>query len=82
MLFTLRLLPNYKKWPRRVINVMFLLNFAITMIAVVSYGVKCIPLHAVWDGSAKARCLPTNVNTAAQYTNGSECWSFAIFLVK
>ena len=72
MLFTLRLLPITKVAPRRVIYVAFFLNFAITVIATVSYGVRCVPFTAIYDPGPNARCIPTNVIIATQQVNGGE----------
>ena len=72
MLFTLRLLPSTKKWPQRVIECAFVLNFAITMIAVVSFGVKCVPFTAIYKSVPGSRCEAQNVVIVTQQVNGSE----------
>ena len=70
MLFVLRLLPPAKKIEQRVILVCMVLNFAITVIALVSYGVRCIPFRAVYAHVEGARCISDEVLVATQYTNG------------
>lgn len=72
MLFTLRLLPITKKWPRKVIYVTFAFNLAITLIAVVSYGIKCTPLQANYKNVPGGHCSSPEVNTATQQVNGSK----------
>ena len=70
MLFVLRLLPPGKTWQQRVIFVVFFLNFAITMIATVSYGLRCRPFRAVWDHVQGAKCESIEVITRTQQVNG------------
>lgn len=73
MLFVLRLLPPYKKWQQRLIFFTFFLNFAITMIAAVSYGVHCIPFPAAYEDASGGKCIPANVIVVTQQVNGSRC---------
>ena len=72
MLFVLRLLPPSKVWQRRVTYVAFFLNFAITLIAVVSYGVRCRPFIAAYKSVPGAKCSSENVIVVTQQVNGSE----------
>ena len=69
MLFVLRLLPPTKKLQQRIIFVTFFLNFAITIIATVSYGVKCVPFTAIYKEVPGAKCLSEEVITATQWVN-------------
>ena len=69
MLFVLRLLPRTKKLQKDFILVAFFLNFAITLVATVSFGLKCIPFRAIWQDVPGAKCLSENVLVATQYTN-------------
>ena len=70
MLFTLRLLPYSKAWARRIIYVAFVLNFAITSIACVCYGVKCTPFRAAYADVPGAKCSSETVLIASQTVNG------------
>ena len=69
MLFTLRLLPCTKKWPRRIIYVAFFLNFAIALVALVGFGVRCIPFPANYKNEP-AHCKSNELNVAVQQANG------------
>lgn len=72
MLFTLRLLPCTKVWAKRLIYFTLFLNFAITVIASVSYGVRCLPFSAIGDVHPKAKCITTEVLVSTMKLNGSE----------
>ena len=72
MLFVLRLLPPNKKWQTRVILVAFFLNFAITMIGSISYGLSCIPFEAEWKSIPGAKCHSVHLMTVTQQVNGSK----------
>ena len=76
MLFVLRLLPPTKKLQQNVIFVTFFLNFAITMIATVSYSIKCVPFQAIYKTVPNAKCLSENVLTTTQYVNAGKFISF------
>lgn len=71
MLFTLRLLPATKIWPQRIIVLAFFLNFAITMIIIVTYGVKCVPFTAIYKSDPTAKCAPQSTVVITQQLNGS-----------
>ena len=75
MLFVLRLLPPAKKTQQRIIVFTMFLNFAITMIATVSYGFRCRPFEAVYENIPNAKCVPTKVITSTMYVNASESFS-------
>lgn len=62
MLFTLRLLPLTKMWSQRIIYVTLVLNFAITLAATASYGVRCSP----------SKPVPASVLLITMQVNGSE----------
>lgn len=79
MLFVLRLLPPMKKVAQKIILVAFFFNFAVTMIATVSYGVKCIPFTAVYKDIPNAKCLSERVITSTQYVNAGELHVFSSF---
>ncbi|KAI9679009.1 MAG: hypothetical protein M1822_007435 [Bathelium mastoideum] len=70
MLFVLRLLPPGKVWETRAIFVAFFFNFAITVVATVSYSVHCIPFQAAWEDIPGARCKSIQVVTVTQRING------------
>ena len=75
MLFTMRLLPFTKNVQRRVIYVCQGLNFAITMVVAVSYGLKCRPFSASWRQVGGrhvpgAKCISSDVIAATQQVNG------------
>lgn len=72
MLFTLRLLPFTKRWPRRVIECSFFLNIIITIIAVVSYGIKCVPFTAIYKPVPGAWCERQNILVTTQQVNGGK----------
>ncbi|KAI9727271.1 MAG: hypothetical protein M1828_006890 [Chrysothrix sp. TS-e1954] len=70
MLFVLRLLPPGKTWQQRLIFVVFFINFAITLIATVSYGVRCQPFRAVWDPVPGSKCESIDIITTTGWVNG------------
>ena len=72
MLFTLRLLPATKVWSARVTVVAFFLNFAITLLAVVTWGIKCVPFTAIYKDKPDAWCEPKQVTVATQKINGGK----------
>ena len=72
MLFVLRLLPPDKVLQKRIIYGAFLLNFAITMIAVISYGVRCVPLSGAYKNVPGAKCFPAHIIVVTQQVNGSK----------
>jgi hypothetical protein len=72
MLFVLRLLPSYKKWQQKIVYVLFFLNFAITAVACVTYGVSCIPFKAVYDTSVQgAQCFSKDRLVIVTQINGA-----------
>ena len=72
MLFVLRLLPPNTKRQQYIVFIAFFLNFAITVVATVSYGVKCIPFNAIYEPVASKKCLPDNVITTTMIVNAGE----------
>lgn len=78
MLFVLRLLPPNRKVATLLIFVLFFLNFAITLIAGVSYGVHCIPFRASWDNVPGAKCEPDQLITKTQQVNGGKSSTFLV----
>ena len=73
MLFTLRLLPCTKIWCKRLIYFTLFLNFSITVIACVSYGMRCVPFGAIGKVNAGAKCISTEVLVSTMKLNGSKC---------
>lgn len=72
MLFTLRLLPVYKRWQKRVIVFAFGLNIAITLIGTISYGLSCIPFRAWYETVPDAKCFSKRNLVVTNQVNGSE----------
>ena len=72
MLFVLRLLPPTKTLQQKIIFINMFLNFAITMIATVSYGVKCVPFQAIYNFVPNAKCIPERVLMATMYVNAGK----------
>lgn len=72
MLFTLRLLAAHRKWLRSIIHAALIINIAITMIAVVSFGVKCTPFTAIYQDTNGAKCVGSDSFVAIQIAIGSE----------
>lgn len=70
MLFTLRLLPRTKTRSQWVIYVNFFLNFAITLIASVSFGLQCQPFTAIWDPKPGSKCLSPTILAITTKVNG------------
>ncbi|KAI9694315.1 MAG: hypothetical protein M1820_009039 [Bogoriella megaspora] len=70
MLFTLRLLPCTKTWAHRIIYLAFFLNFAITLIACVCYGVRCTPFRAAYEEVPGSHCKSDTLLIASQQANG------------
>ena len=71
-LFVLRLLPPHKKWQARTIVFVFFLNVAISLFAMISYGLSCTPFRANWADVPNAKCLPQHILDAAQIANGGK----------
>ena len=72
MLFVLRLLPPFKKVQQKIIYAAFFVNFAITVIGTVSYGVSCRPLRASWENVPGGKCYTRNLLVITTRVNGSE----------
>ena len=70
MLFTLRLLPCTKRWPRRVIHLVLFVNFAITLAACICYGIRCTPMAAIWKSVPNAKCRSIAMFTTSQQVHG------------
>ncbi|KAI9667146.1 MAG: hypothetical protein M1831_001323 [Alyxoria varia] len=71
LLFVLRLLPAYKVWQHRLVYVTFFLNFAITVVATVSFGIACIPFEGLWKKDLPgAKCYPLELLVLTQRVNG------------
>lgn len=73
MLFVLRLLPSYKKWQQKVVYVAFGINFAITMLAKINYGISCTPLQAAWETIPGSHCFSKDLIVIVTKVNGSMC---------
>ena len=74
MLFVLRLLPPDRKWQERIILFVLFLNFAITMIATVSYGVRCQPYIAAYEYIPGATCFSNRVLVITMQLNASKAF--------
>ena len=61
LLFVLRLLPSYKKWQQRVVHVVFLLSFLVTLYTCIAFGVSCIPFKANWETVPNSKCFSKDV---------------------
>ena len=72
MLFVLRLLPPFKKWEARIICIAMGLNFAITILGTVSYGVSCIPFRANWQIIPGAKCYSKDLLVITTRVNGGK----------
>ena len=72
MLFTLRLLPRTKFRSQIIIYVAMFLNFAISLIAAVSYGLHCQPVSAYWHPVQGAKCLNSKLLKDMMIVNGGE----------
>lgn len=74
MLFVLRLLPSYKKWQQRAVNLAFLINFLITVYACVAFGVSCIPFRANWETVPNSRCFSKNLLVITNQVNAGRTY--------
>jgi len=74
MLFVLRLLPSYKKWQQRVVNLAFLINFLVTAYTCVAFGVSCIPFNANWDTVPSSKCFSKDVLVIINQTNAGKTY--------
>lgn len=72
MLFVLRLLPPNRKWQERAIFVAFFFNFAITLIATVSFSLRCRPFAAIYKSVPHATCVSERVLVITMQVNASE----------
>ena len=70
MLFTLRLLPATKIWQARVVVAAWFLNLAITIFAVIVFGIQCVPFRAIYEPVAHPWCESQNVAIIATKVNG------------
>ena len=73
MLFTLRLLPRTKRRSQWIIIGAFTLNVAITLIAMISFGLQCEPFSAIWNPRPGAKCAAPQVLTVSNRVNGGMC---------
>ena len=74
MLFVLRLLPSYKKWQQRVVNVAFLINFLATAYTCITFGVSCIPFKANWDTVPNSKCFSKDVLVITNQVNAGKTY--------
>ena len=72
LLFVLRLLPPYKKLQQRIIYVELFVNFAITLIATLTYGIGCIPFEALYMDVPGAKCFSKEKLVIVARVNASE----------
>lgn len=70
MMFVLRLLPAFKKVQKWVVYVALAVNFAITIVVTVSYGLSCMPLRAEWENIPGAKCYSKDVLVITSIVNG------------
>lgn len=70
MLFVLRLLPSYKKWQQRIVQLTLLVNFLVTAYTCVTFGVSCISFKATWDPVPGSKCFPKDVLVITNQING------------
>ena len=86
MLFVLRLLPAFNQWQEKVIYGTMIVNFAISLVATIIFGLSCMPLRAFWDNDAQmnlpgSKCYPVSRRVLVQQVNGSESLKFRIFRI-
>ena len=74
MLFVLRLLPSYKKWQRRVVYVVFLMNFLVTAYTCIIFGISCIPFSANWDTLPNSKCFSKDVLAITNQVNAGKTY--------
>ena len=74
MLFVLRLLPSYKKWQERVVNLAFLINFLVTAYTCLMFGVSCIPFNANWDAVPKSKCFSKDLLAITNQLNAGKTY--------
>ena len=72
MLFVLRLLPPYKKAHQTIIYVELFVNFAITLIATLTFGIACIPFKALYTPIPGATCFSKEKLVAVTRVNASK----------
>lgn len=72
MLFVLRLLPSYKKWQQRMVLVVFLVNFLVTVYTCIAFGVSCIPFEANWDTIPNSKCFSKDVLVITNQVNAGK----------
>lgn len=74
MLFVLRLLPCYKKWQQRVVNLAFLINFLVTAYTCITFGVSCIPFNANWDTVPNSKCFSKDFLVITNQVNAGKTY--------
>ncbi|KAI9722829.1 MAG: hypothetical protein M1828_004395 [Chrysothrix sp. TS-e1954] len=60
-LFTLRLAPKTKRWPKLVVRVAFTLNVLITLANCLAFGLQCFPFEGIWNPDIPRRCWSQEV---------------------
>ena len=74
MLFVLRLLPSYKVWQQRVVNLALLINLLVTIYACFIFGFSCIPFQANWDDIPNAKCFSKDLIVIANQVNAGKTY--------
>lgn len=72
MLFVLRLLPSYKKWQQRATYILFFLNFAASLVGLISFGLSCTPFEANWNEVPGSRCYSKNLIAITNRVNSGK----------
>ena len=73
MVFVLRLLPSYKVWQQRVVNLALLINLLVTIYACFVFGFSCIPFQANWDDDIpNSKCFSKDLIVIANQVNASK----------
>ena len=78
MLFILRLLPSYKKWQQRVVNLIFIVNFLATVYTLFMLGFSCVPFQANWKAVPNSKCLSKKVFVLTNQINAGEIHCFRL----
>lgn len=53
----------------------FFINFAITVLACVMFGISCVPFKADWDAVPNSKCFPKKLLVVTNQVNSSKICS-------
>ena len=70
--FVMRMTPENLLWPQRCAWTAHVLNFTVLIVALVGFGLQCVPFRGAWDLTIKSVCYSMNISRNLIYVTGSK----------